>query len=87
MDIIAEQKLNEILTDRFEKDALGVVLIWMPYDNTTQLNVAEAIQMFSIPYEQGNSYNYESNTIFFYEGKFIEHHLVFIILFLEILVY
>jgi len=86
MNLSAFLKLNGLRNVNENDKPLGQVSNWMYYDKTTKLNVAEAIKFFSLWYEDGNFYNYESNPITHYAGKFFVHHVIFIILFLEILV-
>jgi len=82
MDFKAEQELNEMFNPKAKEDALGKIMIMSRYDNTIQLNMAEAKKLFAMLYEEGNSYDYDSH-ISNNQGKFIEHH---VILFLKILV-
>jgi len=87
MDVIASQKLNELMNNtEDEDDQLGVIFNWICYDNTTQLNIEEAKKLFSLSYEQGNFYDYELYESVYYAGKCIVYHVLFIIMFLVILV-
>jgi len=87
MDAIASDVLNKWNNDTNENiRSFGLILNWTYYDDTTQLNVAEAIQFFSVSYELRNSYDYEFNPNSRYAGKYIVRHVIFITLFLELVV-
>jgi len=83
MDFIASQELKGLVIK--SDKVFGVVPNWMYYDNTTQLNVVEAMQFFSLSYELGDFYNYEIEPDNKHAGNFFVQHVIFIIMIFEML--
>jgi len=86
LDGIAYEQMNYWVKEaEINEDRYGITLNSMYYDGITNLDVAEAIKFFSLWYEQGNFYDYTQQPRDQDAGKFIAHHVIFIML-LEILV-
>jgi len=73
MNLLAFLKLFNL--GNVNEEHLGENFISMPYNDTTQLNVAEAIKLFSLWYEKGNFFIYQPNYLSPYDNscKFFVH--------------
>jgi len=55
------------------------------YDNNTKLDAVTAKEMFSKSYDGQNYYNYRKGTSTSFSGKLNIRHMMFLIIFLELL--
>jgi len=85
MDKIASEKMDVYEID-MNNETSGLIFNWVYLNDTTKLDVEEAIKYFSLSYELGNFYDYETEPDNHLAGNFILHHVIFIQRFLEILV-